>query len=182
VNRPIDLQPREIAATRPATSNFAEAAILEASPADAVQTASPQRITLRIDHPGAPPLDVHIAGRGDRIHIEVRTQDLGMQGALREDLSSLVRSLDHAGYQAEAVTPLEFLARQTGMAGAVAEAPGTSAGHTMRDPRGGENASDDRRHRGDGGPPQQQSRDQPQQERQRRNPADAWLETLETIA
>jgi hypothetical protein len=106
-----------------------------------------------------------------------------MQGALRQDLTSLVQALDRAGYEADAVTPVEFLTRQAGLAGAGLEISGASTGQGPRN--SGENTSGDPRHSAeDGQQRQQQQREQqqPQQSRERRPPPQAWRETLETLS
>jgi len=87
------------------------------SPVEALRAAAPsapavahagspiREIAVRIAPPQAPAVDVHLIERGGQINVAVRTPDGGLQTTLRQDLGSLVNSLERAGYRAEAFAP-----------------------------------------------------------------------------
>ena len=62
---------------------------------------------MRNPTPQAPAVDVHLIERGGELHVAVRTADGGLQTSLRENLGTLVNSLERSGYRAEAFTPRE---------------------------------------------------------------------------
>lgn len=64
-----------------------------------------QAITVRISQPDTPAVDVHVLERGQQIQVDVRTPDPTAQSSLREELGTLVNSLQRAGYRAETFTP-----------------------------------------------------------------------------
>ena len=77
-----------------------------AAPAASAHASAPVReIAVRIASPQAPAVDVHLIERGGQINVAVRTPDGGLQTSLRQDLGSLVNSLERAGYRAEAFAP-----------------------------------------------------------------------------
>ena len=79
-----------------------------ASPsAPAQPAAAVKEIAVRIATPQAPAVDVHLTERAGQLHVAVRTADGGLQTSLRQDLGSLVNSLERSGYRAEAFTPRE---------------------------------------------------------------------------
>jgi hypothetical protein len=93
-------------ATRPAAQTPTGALRIEAA-APAVPPSSPsplQEISVRINR-AEQAVDVHVAERGGQVHVSVRTPDSDLQTALRQDLGTLVRSLDRAGFHADAVAP-----------------------------------------------------------------------------
>jgi hypothetical protein len=47
------------------------------------------------------------------VHVAVRTADPALQSSLRQDLPTLVNSLEHAGYHAETFTPQSMGAQAT---------------------------------------------------------------------
>jgi hypothetical protein len=95
------------------------------STADSIRTAEPsqpetvahtsplQEITVRVSQPNAPVVDLHLAERGGKIQVAVRTSDVTLQNSLRQDLGTLVSSLHRAGYHSEAVIPQESGTVQT---------------------------------------------------------------------
>lgn len=81
-------------------------------PAPAPESSSPGAaqtpaagISLRIATPGAAPVDVQMAERGGQVHVAVRTSDPGLESSLRQDLNTLVDSLERSGFRSEVLTP-----------------------------------------------------------------------------
>ena len=85
-----------------------------------------QQISLRVDRPEAPPVDLHMVERGGEVHVTVRTADAALQTSLRQDLGNLVRTLEHTGFKAETIVPTAP-ARSTPAPTAAAYFAGTSA-------------------------------------------------------
>jgi hypothetical protein len=78
--------------------------VVAIAPAPRVEAA--QEIAVRIERPQMPPVDLRIAERGGQIHVAVHTPDGPLQTSLRQDVGSLVDSLDRAGYHAETFAPI----------------------------------------------------------------------------
>jgi hypothetical protein len=170
VRIPIAAPPAQTPATAPPPS-LAVADALRASEsgqptaalATAPRLAAAQEISMRIARVDAPVVDLHVVDRAGEIHVAVRTPDAALQSSLREDLGTLVNSLERSGYRAEAFTPKD----------AVTQKPALS---DMSFQSGGR---DDSRS-GAGGRRQQQP---PQQQPQQRQPRSAnWTQTLEDAA
>jgi hypothetical protein len=150
---------RPVEAPRPAATD----AIRNAEPvqpdAPARVTGPVQAISVRIAQPDTPAVDVHVLQRGEQIQVDVRTPDPTAQSSLREDLGTLVNSLQRAGYRAETFTPPQ-----------PAELKAASAEMNSQEDRDrGES------HPGNSG----RSSDRQPQQRQRDQRAQAWLEELE---
>ncbi len=64
-----------------------------------------QQIDVRISQPQAPLVDLQVAQKAGQIQVVVRTSDAGLETALRQDLGTLVHSLERAGFQAETFIP-----------------------------------------------------------------------------
>ncbi len=64
-----------------------------------------QQIDVRISQPQAPPVDLQVAQKAGQIQVVVRTPDAGLETALRQDLGTLVHSLERSGFQAETFIP-----------------------------------------------------------------------------
>jgi hypothetical protein len=64
-----------------------------------------QEFAVRIAQPNTPVVDLHVAERNGQVQVAVRTPDTGLQTSLRQDLGTLVNSLERAGYHAEMFTP-----------------------------------------------------------------------------
>ncbi len=75
--------------------------------APAPPAAAVKEIAVRIATPQAPAVDVHLVERAGQLQVSVRTADGGLQTSLRQDLSSLVNSLQRLSYRVEAFTPRE---------------------------------------------------------------------------
>lgn len=75
------------------------------APEQVTPTGPAQDIAVRISR-AEQAVDVHVTERGGQVHVAVRTPDMGLQTSLRQDLGTLVKSLDRAGYHAEASAPL----------------------------------------------------------------------------
>jgi hypothetical protein len=89
-------------------------AIRNAEPAQAAPPAvgaSPaQEIVMRIAQPDAPAVDVHVTQRAGEVQVSVHTPDTALQSSLRQDLGTLVSSLQRTGYHAETFTPRDAAA------------------------------------------------------------------------
>ena len=96
------------AAAPVASSSEALRASEPASSASPQQPASPVReIAVRVSAPQSPAVDVQLTERAGQVHVAVRTGDGNLQASLRQDLASLVNSLERSGFRAEAFTPRE---------------------------------------------------------------------------
>jgi hypothetical protein len=69
---------------------------------------------MRIATPGASTVDLQLAERGGQVHVAVRTPDSALEASLRQDLNTLVDSLDRSGFHTEAVTPAGTLVALNG--------------------------------------------------------------------
>jgi hypothetical protein len=90
------------------------------------QTA-PQNLTLHVAAPSGGPqnsVDIRIAQRAGEIQVSVHTPDPALQANLRQDLPTLVNSLDRAGFDAQTFLPR---AATSGGALAMASASGGSS-------------------------------------------------------
>lgn len=160
----------EALASSPGSSSSSAMEALRASepsaPAPAQATAPVKEITVRMTAPQAPAVDVHLAERAGQLHVAVRTADGGLQTSLRQDLGSLVNSLERAGYRAQAFTPREG-------------APAASASAPMNFQNGRqESGSGSGNRNGNSGDTSQDSTGgQRQQRRDPRQPK--WIEELE---
>ena len=56
-------------------------------------------IDVHIAPPQAPPVDLQVTQRSGQIQVTVRTPDAVLETALRQDLGTLVHSLEHAGFR-----------------------------------------------------------------------------------
>jgi hypothetical protein len=81
-----------------------------------------QEISVRIARPDAPSVDVHVVEKAGQIQVSVRTPDQALQGSLRQELGTLVNSLERSGYRTETLA-----AQGTGQPG-IQAAPGS--GHS----------------------------------------------------
>lgn len=88
---------------QPAALPVAEAKdAIAAPPLSSGQT---QQIDVRISQPQTPPVDLQVAQKAGQIQVVVRTSDAGLETALRQDLRTLVHSLERSGFQAETFIP-----------------------------------------------------------------------------
>lgn len=135
------------------------------APAASAQTGAPVReIAVRIASPQAPAVDVHLVERSGQINVAVRTPDGSLQTSLRQDLGSLVNSLERAGYRAEAFAPREGVQQ----AGISAQTNSQNSRQQSESGSGGRgSAFDDSQQGGQ------------QQQRQRDPRAAKWIEELE---
>ena len=121
-----------------------------------------QEITVRIAQPDLPAVDVHLLDRAGQVQVAVRTPDATLQSSLRQDLGSLVNSLERAGYHAETTSiareaaPFKTLSSQMNS-------------HDDRQPQPGNSGRG-----GAGG-----SSDKPHQHKQRGQRTQHWLQELE---
>jgi hypothetical protein len=89
-------------AATPLPSSGTRDAIAEPQPPSPGQT---QQIDIRITPPQAPGVDLQVSQRSGQIQVVVRTPDPGLETALRQDLGTLVHSLERSGFQAETFIP-----------------------------------------------------------------------------
>jgi arylsulfatase A-like enzyme len=135
---------------------------------------------VRIALPDAPPVDVQITDRAGQVQVAVRTQDPGLQASLRQDLGTLVNSLERSGYRTEAFTPRE------GAPQAAASSPRPEPGFGERSgehfgEHSGEHSGEQGNPSGKHGSGNQGQPSSPQQG-QRRRPPQNWIETMEKTA
>jgi hypothetical protein len=141
--------------------------------AEPIQPAAPakvtggvQEFTVRIAQPDTPAVDVHILERAGQVQVAVRTPDASMQSSLREDLGTLVNSLQRAGYRADTFTPQ--------MSAVVRAAAAETSSQDDRDRQDS--------HPGNSGGGAGNSSDRQQQQRQRDQRSKAWFEEMEKQA
>jgi hypothetical protein len=177
LSAPSDATPSAIFAERaPQTAAEALRAAEPAAPAEsAPPPVSAQTIAVRIALPDVPAVDVHVMDRAGQLQVAVRTPDADLQSSLRQDLGTLVNSLERSGFHAEAFTPHDAF-----------PAAGTSSQMSFQnngrqqDSGSGEHASGNP---GDGKHDSRQgSQQQPGQQRQRGRQSQTWIETMENAA
>lgn len=139
---------------------------VEVAPAPPVRNAPAQEIAVRIARPEAPSVDVHLTERAGQVHVAVRTPDAGLQTSLRQDLGTLVNSLERAGFHTEAAVPHGGIEAQPS-----GQMSFQNSSHDRQDANGGWNGSG-------GGQSGRDSGGHRQQEQDRREPQD-WIETME---
>ena len=153
----------------------------QAEPAAASTSPLPLReVTLRIAPQGAPPVDIQVNQRQGEVHVVVRTPDEGMQLSLRQDLPQLVNALDRAGYHTETFTP------HAASEMAVASAGQSTLGNSSQDASQDSTQNPGRDPSQERGPSERDAsnsagaRDQqPQQQRQRDQQTQRWLDQME---
>jgi hypothetical protein len=152
---------------------------LAAPAASAPKRQAAQDITVRIAGPDASAVDLRLTERAGQVHVSVRTADTGLQTSLRQDLGTLVNSLERSGYRTEA-----FTSRDGGSLAAVsaqtdARSAGQSAGQNGQNDRGESQDRTPRDRSGHDRSGHNGSRDSNggQQQRRRRQPD--WIDTLE---
>jgi hypothetical protein len=152
----------------------------------APKTATAQQISVRVTGPDSPAVDLHVTERAGQVLVSVRTPDTGLQASLRQDLGTLVNSLERSGYRAEALTGRDSATLTgTGMIGVASQTAGASfmdaRNHSQNSGQNGEeNAGQNSR----GGSQQRNSsQDQPNhsgdQQQRRGRPQPNWIDTLE---
>jgi hypothetical protein len=149
------------------------------TPEGSVVKTPAQQIAVRIAGPGSSSVDLQVTERAGQMHVSVRTADTGMQTSLRQDLGTLVNSLERSGYRTEALTgrdasSLTAVAAQPGGASFMdARNNGQDAGQNNRgaqqEDRNGSQQNGSRGQSNHSGGGQQQQR------RQQYN----WIDTLE---
>jgi hypothetical protein len=171
VDQPVPEAPRDTPAGSRPLPAFPSAAADAIRNSEPIQPDAPvrasgavQEITVRIAQPDTPVVDVHVLQRGEQVQVDVRTPDASIQTTLREDLGTLVNSLQRAGYRAEAFTPQQSAELRMS----------SSEMNSSEDRDRGEPHSGDT---GSGGPSDRQ-----QQQKQRDQRSQAWFEELEKQA
>ena len=124
---------------------------------------SAQEIAVRIAQPDVPSVDLHVTERNGQVQVAVRTPDAGLQTALRQDLGTLVNSLERAGYHSSVFTPQGI--------------QGSSAGEANS--KGGREGDRQDWHNGSPGRDSGASSGGRQQQHQRGQDSQDWLEELE---
>jgi hypothetical protein len=148
-----------------ATLRTSEPAIVTPPPAPATHSA--QEIAVRISRPEAAPVDLHVVERAGEVHVAVRTPDATLESSLRQDLPSLVRSLDRAGFHAETFTPAPITVHAAG--GSFSSS--MSFRDSQSDPQSGGFGQGDR-----------SGARQEQQQQQRQRGALTWFQEMEKAA
>ena len=97
--------PKASAAAGPSASEALRASEPASPQAPALPAAPVREIAVRIATPQSASVDVQLTERAGQIHVAVRTPDSGLQSSLRQDLGSLVNTLERSGYRAEAFAP-----------------------------------------------------------------------------
>jgi hypothetical protein len=111
-------------------------------------------------------VDVHLTERAGQVHVAVRTPDAGLQTSLRQDLGTLVNSLERAGFHTEAAVPhAGILAQSSG------QTLSQNSSHDRQETNGGWSGAG-------GGQSGRDSSGHRQQQQNRREPQD-WIETME---
>jgi hypothetical protein len=109
-------------------------------------------------------VDLHIAERAGEVHVAVRTPDAALQASLRDDLGSLVHSLDRAGYHAETFAPSGLAVHSS----AAASSTSMNFRDSQPDSQSGAFTQQDR-----------SGTDHRQQQQQRQRAALAWFQEME---
>lgn len=136
-----------------------------AQPQPALPGGPAQEIAVRITRPDSPSVDVHFVERAGQVQVSVRTPDSGLQVSLRQDLGTLVSSLERSGYRTETLT-----------------APGGTQTVTGASPSGAQGGAQNHRESssGNGGQDSQNPGAQHnQQQRSRDQRPQKWIEELE---
>ena len=120
-------------------------------------------IAIRIAAPNAPSVDLHVSQRAGQVQVAVRTPDSALQTNLRQDLGTLVNSMERAGYHAETFAPRESAVVRTG-------ASEMNSHDGSRDAKSDSSSLFDS---GGGGHPREQ------QNRQNNRPPEDWQNELE---
>ena len=150
----------------------AAAATPVASASEALRTSEPtasasptqpassiREIAVRVSAPQSPAVDVQLTERAGQVHVAVRTPDGGLQASLRQDLGSLVNSLERSGFRAEAFAPREA----TLQANSAAQENAQNSRQEAESGSGGRGASQDSWQNSGGGQQQRQRDSRPQQ-------------------
>jgi hypothetical protein len=78
------------------------------------QSGQTQQIEVRISQPQSAPVDLQVVQRAGQIQVVVRTPDAGMEASLRQDLNTLVHSLERSGFHTETFLPIAAAAGADG--------------------------------------------------------------------
>lgn len=159
-------------ATAASASDALRASEPSAPATPAQSSGAVKEIAVRIATPQSPAVDVHLVERGGQLQVSVRTADGGLQTSLRQDLPTLVSSLERAGYRAETFTGHEGTSQPL--------AVGTSAQTNSQDGRQESGSGSRGGNSGDsqnsGGGQQQDSQKQGRDPRSQK-----WIEELENL-
>ena len=98
--------PAEIKTIAPTSTPLSSTDTKEAAVKLPQSSGPTQQIEVRISQPQAPPVDLQIAQRAGQIQVVVRTADAGLETSLRQDLNTLVHSLERSGFHAETFVPI----------------------------------------------------------------------------
>ncbi len=122
--RPVEQGQTEPIRTAEQALRTSEGALISDS---APKTAAAQQISVRVTGPDSPAVDLHVTERAGQVLVSVRTPDTGLQASLRQDLGTLVNSLERSGYRAEALTGRDSATLTgTGMIGVASQTAGAS--------------------------------------------------------
>jgi hypothetical protein len=101
--------PPEVVQSQPSPSADTPAPAPEIKAVDQttqVKPGSAQQITVRVSTPQAPAVDLHVVQRAGHVEVAVRTPDPVLETALRQDLGTLVHSLERSGFHTETFVPV----------------------------------------------------------------------------
>lgn len=156
-------------------------ALRASEPAPPTETAPPpvsaQAIAVRVALPDVPPVDVHVMERAGQVQVAVRTPDAGLQSSLRQDLGTLVNSLERSGFHTEAFTPRDSVAPAAASSQMSFENKGR-----QQDPGAGEQGNASGNPGGGNHDARQGSQQQQRQQHQRGRQSPIWIETMENAA
>jgi hypothetical protein len=162
------------------TPQTATEALRASEPAVPMESPTPPTsthgIAVRIALPDTPHVDVQVVDRAGQVQVAVRTPDTELQASLRQDLGTLVNSLERSGFHTEAFTPHDAIPQ----AGASSQMNFQNNSH-HQDPGSGEQGHPSGNPGGGSRDRQQESQQQGQQ-RQRSRLSQAWIEALENAA
>jgi hypothetical protein len=106
---PLQFGGKSIAAPAPSAAVALRASEPDAAPLGSQAGTPAQQFAVRIAPGQSPAVDIHMVERGGQVHVAVRTADEGLQVSLRQDLGTLVESLERSGFRTESFAPREGL-------------------------------------------------------------------------
>jgi len=148
-----------------------------AAPASSAQPWAPaQQVSVRIAPPQGSAVDIQMMERGGQVHVAVRTADGELETSLRQDLGTLMNSLERSGFRTEIFTPREALPQiaagaQTNSQNSREESPSGSGGRGGNFGDSSQNPSQNASQNSPGNPGGGQ-----QQRRSREQRSQKWIE------
>ena len=163
---PLQFAGKAIAAPAPSASAALRTSEPDAAPLGSQAGAPAQQFAVRIGPGQSPAVDIQMVERGGQVHVAVRTADEGLQTSLRQNLGTLVESLERSGFRTESFDPREGLPQlSTGTA--------MNSQDSRKEPQSGSGG------RSNSGDTSQNSAGGEQQQRPRDQHAPKWIEEVE---